>query len=59
MPPTILIVEDTQSLAMMYQAYLLPTGVNTLLANDGATALHFAAGDGGPRIQKIGLNLSR
>lgn len=39
MPPTILIVEDTQSLAMMYQAYLLPTGVNTLLANDGATAL--------------------
>jgi len=39
MPPTILIVEDTQSLAMMYQAYLLPTGVNTLLANDGSTAL--------------------
>lgn len=39
MPPTILIVEDTQSLAMMYQSYLLPTGVNTLVANDGATAL--------------------
>ncbi|MEM6981930.1 MAG: sigma-54 dependent transcriptional regulator [Pseudomonadota bacterium] len=40
MPPTILIVEDTQSLAMMYQSYLLPTGVNTLVANDGATALN-------------------
>ena len=39
MPPTILIVEDTQSLAMMYQSYLLPTDVNTLVANDGATAL--------------------
>lgn len=39
MPPTVLIVEDTLSLAMMYQSYLLPTGVNTLVANDGATAI--------------------
>ncbi|WP_405600135.1 MULTISPECIES: sigma-54-dependent transcriptional regulator [unclassified Pseudoalteromonas] len=39
MPPTVLIVEDTQSLAMLYQSYLLPTGVNTLVANDGATAI--------------------
>ncbi|ALQ07893.1 MULTISPECIES: sigma-54-dependent transcriptional regulator [Pseudoalteromonas] len=39
MPPTVLIVEDTQSLAMMYQSYLLPTGVNTLVASDGATAI--------------------
>ena len=39
MPPTVLIVEDTQSLAMMYQSYLLPTGVNTLVASDGQTAM--------------------
>ncbi len=38
MPPTVLIVEDTHSLAMLYQSYLMPTGVNTLVAHNGAEA---------------------
>ncbi|RJE77470.1 sigma-54-dependent Fis family transcriptional regulator [Pseudoalteromonas sp. MSK9-3] len=39
MPPKILIVEDTASLALMYQSYLIPTGMKTQVAATGAEAL--------------------
>ena len=39
MPPKILIVEDTESLALMYQSYLIPTGMQTQVAATGAEAL--------------------
>lgn len=39
MPPKILIVEDTESLALMYQSYLIPTGVNTRIAYTGEQAI--------------------
>ncbi|MBQ4863530.1 sigma-54-dependent Fis family transcriptional regulator [Pseudoalteromonas sp. MMG013] len=39
MPPKILIVEDTESLALMYQSYLIPTGMTTRVAATGADAL--------------------
>ncbi|MBU76105.1 MAG: sigma-54-dependent Fis family transcriptional regulator [Pseudoalteromonadaceae bacterium] len=39
MPPKILIVEDTESLALMYQSYLIPTGVKTRIAYNGEQAM--------------------
>lgn len=39
MPPKILIVEDTESLALMYQSYLIPTGVETRIAYNGEQAM--------------------
>ncbi|KPH64117.1 MULTISPECIES: sigma-54-dependent transcriptional regulator [Pseudoalteromonas] len=39
MPPKVLIIEDTESLALMYQSYLIPTGVNTKIAHTGQQAL--------------------
>jgi two-component system repressor protein LuxO len=40
MLPKILIVEDTASLALMYQSYLIPTGIKTQVAATGAEALN-------------------
>ncbi|BBN81654.1 sigma-54-dependent Fis family transcriptional regulator [Pseudoalteromonas sp. A25] len=39
MPPKVLIVEDTESLALMYQSYLIPTGIQTDIAHCGKEAL--------------------
>lgn len=39
MPPKILIIEDTASLALMYQSYLIPTGMKTQVAATGAEAI--------------------
>jgi two-component system repressor protein LuxO len=39
MPPKVLIVEDTESLALMYQSYLIPTGIHTQIAYSGQEAL--------------------
>lgn len=38
MPPKILIVEDTESLALLYQSYLIPTGMQTRVAATGEEA---------------------
>ncbi|CAH9061937.1 Regulatory protein LuxO [Pseudoalteromonas holothuriae] len=39
MPPKVLIVEDTESLALLYQSYLIPTGIQTQIAYSGQEAL--------------------
>lgn len=41
MPASILIVEDTESLALLYQSYLIPTGLNTFVAGTGQAALDY------------------
>jgi two-component system repressor protein LuxO len=43
MPNTILIVEDTQSLALLYQSYLIPTGIHSYVASTGKNALDYLA----------------
>lgn len=45
MPSSILIVEDTESLALLYQSYLIPTGLNTHVARTGQEALDYLAGN--------------
>lgn len=39
MASTVLIVEDTESLALLYQSYLIPTGLHSTIANTGTEAL--------------------
>lgn len=39
MPPKVLIVEDTESLAYLYDSYLIPTGMKTTVALTGQEAL--------------------
>ncbi|RXF03782.1 response regulator [Pseudoalteromonas phenolica] len=41
MPANILIVEDTESLSLLYQSYLIPTGLNTFVAGTGQAALDY------------------
>ena len=41
MPASILIVEDTESLALLYQSYLIPTGLKTFVAGTGQAALDY------------------
>ncbi|AIY66664.1 sigma-54-dependent transcriptional regulator [Pseudoalteromonas piratica] len=43
MPNKILIVEDTESLALLYQSYLIPTGMQTEIAYTGQEALDYLA----------------
>lgn len=43
MTAKVLIVEDTESLALMYQSYLIPTGTTSHIANTGQAALDFLA----------------
>ncbi|CCQ12011.1 COG2204: Response regulator containing CheY-like receiver, AAA-type ATPase, and DNA-binding domains [Pseudoalteromonas luteoviolacea B = ATCC 29581] len=39
MPPKVLIVEDTESLAFLYDSYLIPTGIKTTIALNGHDAI--------------------
>ena len=41
MPANILIVEDTESLALLYQSYLIPTGLHSFVAGTGNAALSY------------------
>ena len=43
MPNKILIVEDTESLALLYQSYLIPTGMHSDVAYTGQEALDYLA----------------
>ncbi|MDP4985537.1 sigma-54-dependent transcriptional regulator [Pseudoalteromonas tunicata] len=43
MTAKVLIVEDTESLALIYQSYLVPTGIKSMIANTGQAALDFLA----------------
>lgn len=45
MPPKVLIVEDTESLAYLYDSYLIPTGMKTTVALTGQEALHAIKND--------------
>lgn len=45
MPPKVLIVEDTESLAYLYDSYLIPTGAKTTVALTGQEALAALAKD--------------
>jgi len=41
MAPSVLIVEDNESLSRLYESYLIPTGINTYVASTGEQALAF------------------
>ncbi len=41
MAPKLLIVEDTESLAMLYQSYMIPTGIQTDVVGTGSDALTY------------------
>jgi two-component system repressor protein LuxO len=43
MAPSVLIVEDNESLSRLYESYLIPTGINTHVASTGEQALAFLA----------------
>jgi len=56
MAPSVLIVEDNQSLSRLYESYLIPTGINTHVASTGEQALAFLA-DNKPQLILLDIML--
>lgn len=57
MVPSVLIVEDNESLSRLYESYLIPTGINTHVVNTGKQAITFLA-ENKPQLILLDIMLS-